>query len=69
MKDMSDKMVQSVAQMGQLADSDVKRIIKLHNMRMDAYNNRQREELERMRAKLQERWEQRQKVGLVYNCA
>ena len=62
-KEMTDKMVQSAADKGQLADQDVKRIIKLHNMRMDAYDNRRKDELERMRAKLQDRWQQRLQVS------
>ena len=62
-KQMTDKMVQSAADKGQLADQDVKRIIKLHNMRMDAYDNRRKDELERMRAKLQDRWQQRLQVS------
>ena len=57
-------MVQSVSQMGQLPDSDVKRIIKLHNLRMDAFDQRRRDELERTRARLQQKMQERMKVGL-----
>ncbi|XP_053407631.1 myosin-7-like isoform X3 [Mercenaria mercenaria] len=60
-QETSDKMVQSVAQMGQLPDSDVKRIIKLHNLRMDAFDQRRREELERTRARLQQKMQERMK--------
>jgi hypothetical protein len=59
---MSDKMVQSVSQMGQLPESDVKRIIKLHNLRMDAFDQRRRDELERTRARLQQKMQERMKV-------
>ncbi|XP_060578849.1 trichohyalin-like isoform X2 [Ruditapes philippinarum] len=60
-QEMSDKMVQSVSQMGQLPESDVKRIIKLHNLRMDAFDQRRRDELERTRARLQQKMQERMK--------
>ncbi|KAH3705448.1 trichohyalin-like isoform X2 [Dreissena polymorpha] len=60
-KELADKMVQSVTRIGQLGEGDAKRIIKLHNMRMDALNNRRKEEQQLMRARLQERWQQRLK--------
>lgn len=55
-------MIQSVKQIGQLPDSDVKRIIKLHNLRMEGFEQRRKDDLERMRASLHQRLQERLKV-------
>ncbi|XP_052772504.1 trichohyalin-like isoform X2 [Mya arenaria] len=60
-KETSDRMMQTVKQTGQLSDNDAKRIIKLHNMRMDSFDQRRKDEQQRMRDRLQERWHQRVK--------
>ncbi|KAK3597760.1 hypothetical protein CHS0354_006118 [Potamilus streckersoni] len=54
-----NKFVQTLSSIGQLSESDVNKIIKLHDIRMNAFMARQKEERARMTAKLQEKWEQR----------
>lgn len=58
-QELSGKLVQTITQTGQLADIDARRIIKLHNLRMEAHEARRKEERERMMAKLQEKWQQK----------
>ncbi|KAL3864492.1 hypothetical protein ACJMK2_006170 [Sinanodonta woodiana] len=54
-----NKLVQTLSSIGQLSESDVNKIIKLHDIRMNSFMERQKEERARMTAKLQEKWEQR----------
>ncbi|KAL4231695.1 hypothetical protein ACF0H5_009272 [Mactra antiquata] len=60
-QETSNKMIQTVKEMGQLPDSDVKRIIKLHNLRMDAFENQRKDERQRMMNELMQKREERLK--------